>query len=229
MGSSRFPGKVIYDIQGIPLISHCIRRLRLIDENVALIVATSDLEIEEPLVEIVKKENCFFFRGDEQDVLDRFYRLALSFLCPDYIIRATGDNPLIDPYEAKKIIKKINEKNWDYIAGFSDDSIYGLPKGVGLEAFSMKALSYAWNNGKKLKYREHINEFFFDNQDKFNIFNIKCEQQNSYPDLNLSVDTYEDLRFLLTISKKIGKPLIDLTTEEIIFFLQSERPKNVYQ
>ena len=45
MGSSRFPGKPMARIHGIPMIEHCYRRTAMCDDLLATYVATCDEEI----------------------------------------------------------------------------------------------------------------------------------------------------------------------------------------
>ena len=224
-GSVRFPQKVLQNVQGIPLLSHCIRRLKRISKEVPVIVITSNFKRDDDIAKTARSENVCFFRGSEEDVLDRFYKAARAHDSPKFIIRATGDNPLVDPEEARKVFDVISTNKCDYVTGFMDVNGKGLPKGIGVEAFSMIALQTAWLHGHKPQHREHINDYFFEHKDQFNIYHVPCPEEKSSPELNLSVDHYKELNFILSLSLKIGKPLLELKTEEIVSYCKSTKVK----
>ena len=55
MGSSRLPGKVLKLLAGKPMIQWIIERLRLCQRAHALILATSNLPSDQPLVDLAQK------------------------------------------------------------------------------------------------------------------------------------------------------------------------------
>ena len=76
LGSSRFPSKVLANLNDIPVIDFLITRLRssnLIDQiAVAIPKGTQD----DYLFSHLNKKNISVFRGNELDVLNRFYKAA---------------------------------------------------------------------------------------------------------------------------------------------------------
>ncbi|MCX6827207.1 MAG: glycosyltransferase family protein [candidate division Zixibacteria bacterium] len=96
VSSSRLPGKVLKPILGEPMLQRQLERLansKLIDK---LVVATSEQTSDDALEELCHRLGKEFFRGDLDNVLDRFYKCAQKYH-PDVIVRLTGDCPLIDP------------------------------------------------------------------------------------------------------------------------------------
>ena len=69
-----------------------IKRSKYIDQ---LLLATSLNESDDALVEKCKQNEIVVFRGDLENVLDRFYQACAKYN-PDHIVRLTGDCPLID-------------------------------------------------------------------------------------------------------------------------------------
>ena len=53
------------------------------------------------------------FRGDEDDVLDRYYRAALHYQA-EAVVRITADCPLIDPAVIDRVIDAFLEARSDY-------------------------------------------------------------------------------------------------------------------
>lgn len=212
--SERLPGKVLKELQGIPMLAHSIRRLKKVDKDMRVIVATSDLVQDDTIEELAKIEKTPCFRGSEKDVLDRFYKAAKEYEAK-VIIRATGDNPLVDPFEARRVLETISYKEYQYVSGFHEVEGNKLPYGVGIEAFSFGSLEHAWNNGLKPEHREHINNYFFDNPGLFSCFNLECLPENNCPQLSLTVDTLDEFLFVERIGDELGN-LIGLSTCEII-------------
>ena len=90
-GSTRFPKKVLQKIGKLPLIVYLYKRLRrskLIDK---IVIATTNNEGDNALVEVLTEHDIPFFRGDENDVLSRYYYVAKAESA-QIVVRVTGDN-----------------------------------------------------------------------------------------------------------------------------------------
>jgi len=218
-GSTRLPNKVMRLLGGVPMLSHCIARLRRVG---AVIVATSDLPMDDFVEQLAGLENVYCFRGSENDVLDRYYQAAKIFNL-EYIVRATGDNPFVDPNEARRVVNHIVDNKVDYVTGAEVVEGLGLPVGVGIEAFTFNALERSWLEGHAENHREHLNEYILENPDSFNIVRLKCLQENSCPDLRLTVDTDNDFSFVEETLKRIRKPVFEISTQEIIGLWQERK------
>lgn len=218
-GSSRLRGKVLRLLVGTPLLSHCIRRLKQVG---IVIVATSSLTRDDPIEKLACLENAYCFRGSEADVLDRFYQASKRSNLK-YTVRATGDNPLVDPGEARRVIDYIMNHKVDYVTGAEVVDGVGLPVGVGVEAFTFEALERSWLEAREKHHREHVNEYILDTPHSFRIVRLKCLHKNSCPDLRLTVDTQDDLNFVSEILKSINKPAVEITTREIVKWWKKKR------
>ena len=94
MGSTRLPGKVLKDLAGKPMLARVVNRMRrakLLDE---VVVATTTKPGDDVLVDLCKSEGWPWFRGSEEDVLDRYYRAAKQFSA-DVVVRITSDCPCL--------------------------------------------------------------------------------------------------------------------------------------
>ena len=88
--------KAIKLIQGKEMITHQIKRLQKC-RNISDIVLCTSTNIENnDLISIANHLGIKFYRGSENNVLDRFYNCAKNFKLK-HIIRCTGDCPLVDP------------------------------------------------------------------------------------------------------------------------------------
>lgn len=221
-GSSRLPAKVLLPLQGLPLLCHCIRRLKEISPAVPVIVATSRMKRDNQVAELAKRENIQVYRGSEGDVLDRYYSAAGQYGAR-YIIRATGDNPFIDVIEGKRLLDEIQTGYWDYASMVEMAEGMKMPVGLGLEAFSFEALRESWHKGSLPHHREHVNEYILENQQGFNIRFIPCSTEKNCPDLRLTVDTQQDIEFIDKMLEDFSCSALELGTEEIIAWWKRER------
>jgi len=201
MGSTRLPGKVLKTIGDRPLlecvvnqVSHCKR----IDH---IIIATSTNKSDLDIIDLARSLDIQFFRGSENDVLDRYYRCAEQFALSD-IIRITGDCPLIDPHIIDDTIELYESGKYDYVNNFIEGN---FPNGSSIEILSRSALHRAWENSSS-EYREHVTPYIYKNPQ---YFKIGYQPVNVYPMADLSVDTKEDLERVREIYSKItNRPIL---------------------
>lgn len=198
MGSTRLPCKVIKEIVGKPMLWHIINRLKwskLIDE---IVIATTTNKEDLVIIEFADKHGIACYAGSAEDVLDRYYQVALKFGA-DIIVRITADCPLIDPNIADKIINDfLIDAELDYA---SNTLIPTYPDGLDVEVLSLTALEIAWNNANKKSEREHVTPYIKNHPEIFKLLNV----QGNY-DLSSSrwtVDYPEDIRFIEIIYKNL--------------------------
>lgn len=202
MGSERLPGKVMKEIKGQPMISYTLNSLKkskYIDE---IVLATSTLNINNPLAEYVESINFKVFRGDEDNVLER-YKVASDKYKGDVIIRVTGDCPLINPIIVDNVITKFLMYDYDYVRL---DVPNTFQRGFDVEVFSKEALDKVYNlvcskeniNKNEFQpFREHVTYYIYNHQDEFNVGYVKGEGKYFEDrDINLSVDTKEDFKIV---------------------------------
>ncbi|UTE77497.1 cytidylyltransferase domain-containing protein [Rossellomorea sp. KS-H15a] len=213
MGSTRLPGKVLSEINKKPMLEYLIERLSLI-ENLknSILIATSDLSADDPIELFCKEKQISYYRGDEQNVLNRFYEATKNSKA-DYIIRLTGDNPLVSPWELKHLMKEIVNEKYDYLS-----NRYSLPLGMGAEIFTVSALSESVKYGKKESHKEHVTTYILENPSKFKIKEYKNPLNENY---RLTVDTVEDFQVVSKIIKNFNGKWPLLSTQEITEYLQN--------
>lgn len=208
MGSTRLPNKVLKPIGHLPLLGHVLGRLKLAKHQLTIVVATSN-QIQDDAIEAYCKEtetNCF--RGNEQDVLDRYYQCAKQYQFK-HIVRLTADNPFTDIEELDGLIDLHLQQGYSFTHSFSQ-----LPVGVGAEIFSFEALKESWEKGHESHHREHVNEYLIENPALFKTGIHHVTEKKNKPDLRLTVDTEDDWKkanHLVLQSEGIW-----LTTERIV-------------
>lgn len=193
MGSTRLPGKVLMDLEGETVLSRVLSRLRrtmLIDE---LLVATTDRPADDVIVEECRKCSVQVSRGDQDDVLDRYYRAA-QLAKADIVVRITSDCPLIDPEIADKTIRAFLEASVDYA---SNGLRRTYPRGLDTEVLTIDALGKAWRQAQRRYEREHVTPYIYEHPDAFNVLAVTGDED--YSDHRWTLDTPEDLEFIRSV------------------------------
>jgi len=169
MGSTRLPGKVLLDLCGTSVlgwVASRVRLCRLIDE---VVIATTTSPADEAIVEEAQRLAVAIFRGDEQDVLDRYYRAARMGNA-DVIVRITADCPLIDPDLTGETIEQFLAERPDYASNALERT---YPRGLDTEVMSRQALERAWREAREPYQRAHVTPYIYQNPGQFRILSAK--------------------------------------------------------
>ncbi len=94
MGSSRFPGKPLAPILGMPMIEHVYRRTRMVKELDAVYIATCDQEIAEAATAFGAR--AIMTSDEHQRASDRVAEATNHFEA-DIVVMVQGDEPMITP------------------------------------------------------------------------------------------------------------------------------------
>ncbi len=221
VSSTRLPGKVLMPILGVPMILleiERIRRSKFIDK---LIVATSICGTDDPLENLCKEHSINCFRGELEDVLDRFYHTALQYH-PEHIVRLTGDCPLIDPSIIDQVISFYMKNNYDY-AGKAIEQTF--PDGLDVEVLRFSCLKQAWEEAVMPSEREHVTPYIHKNPELFSIGHYKNSIDLS--NLRWTVDEPLDFELITKIYESIYPDNPKFSTQDILCFLE-KRPEFKY-
>ena len=77
MNSSRLPGKVLKTIKNITVLEYIFEKIKKCKKINNFIVATTINNSDDDIINICVKNQVKYFRGSENNVLDRFYQTAL--------------------------------------------------------------------------------------------------------------------------------------------------------
>jgi spore coat polysaccharide biosynthesis protein SpsF (cytidylyltransferase family) len=212
MGSTRLPNKVLMNISEKPLLWHVIERCKKAHVN-KIIVATSINKKDDEIQKFCEENMVDFFRGSEENVLERYYKTAKKFEL-DIILRITGDCPLISPTVINKMIEKFNNEDLDYLSNVSTRS---FPRGLDCEIFSFKTLEKTYKLAKEKRDKEHVTTFIYGNPKRFRIGEFFAEGKLKNTNIRLCVDTEKDLKLIKIIYSKLYSGNIILITDVINF------------
>lgn len=213
VGSTRLPGKVLKEICGKPVLVHVLDRIKRASAIDEIIVATTDKEKDDIIVNISEGENVKVYRGSEYDVLKRYY-MAAQYFHSDVIVRITSDNPLTDYRLIDKIVENLILQKADYSCNNMPPT---YPYGLDCECFSFNALKKAFENAKKDFEREHVTPYIRQNRDMFSMVNLKSDEDYSH--LRLTLDTLKDYEFIKNVYENLYYKNREFTTEDVINFL----------
>ena len=204
MGSSRLYGKVMAKADDEYIVfDYLINQLKHSKLIQKIIIATTTNKEDDLIVEFAKKNQIEFFRGNESDVLDRYYQCAKNF-SSNNILRITSDCPLTDLTVIDDLIINYEKISCDYA---STSLIRTYPFGIEAEIFSFSSLEKTWKNAILPSEREHVSPYMKKNSNIFKQFNLK--NKIKVPMLRLTIDREEDLKlFRIVISKISERPIL---------------------
>jgi spore coat polysaccharide biosynthesis protein SpsF len=193
MTSTRLPGKVLMDVAGHPMLAQQIRRIKecaMVDE---IVIATTTNSTDEPLIELARRAEVGWFRGDEQDVLARFVGAAHQARA-DVVMRVTADCPLLDPQITDRVINELvsHATACDYASNVLERT---YPRGLDVEAFFWDTLLRMDRLAQSQVAREHVTIVpRSERPDLFFSRSVIDSENNA--DLRWTVDTDVDLRLI---------------------------------
>lgn len=198
MGSTRLPGKILKKIHNKPLLQILLERLLFVEKPVSLLVATTDQRRDDVTVDCVRGVGVDYFRGNENDVLDRYYK-AFKGKNVDAIVRITADCPLMDPTLVSQALNLFYALSVDYL---SNTLRRTYPRGFDIEIIKPSALSKAAIEATTPYEREHVTPYIINHKDLFTHANFICDCDLSQ--WSVTVDTQEDFNFVEKIVSFLG-------------------------
>ncbi len=205
ISSTRLPGKVLFKLGNTQFNSLQLIYERLLKNNITdfaeIVFLTSNNKCDDAIDYFCKSQKYPVFRGEEKDVLDRYYQAACKYNF-DQIIRLTSDCPFIDSKEILRIYSIHNRKNNDYTTNSFEGS--SIVDGCDVEVFNFISFKKVYRLASTIRDREHVTPFF----SRENGFVCSYEDPGFiYPYTRLTLDTPEDFRVISEILNIIEDPV----------------------
>ncbi|NQU32517.1 MAG: glycosyltransferase family protein [Bacteroidetes bacterium] len=216
IGSTRFPAKVLKKVLGKELLLHMYDRVRQAKTVDDVVIITSVNPENDLIVELCKKNSIKYYRGSEEDLLDRHYQAAKKFGA-DFIVKIPSDSPMADPAIIDKVLSLwiTDNDKFDYVSNYHPPT---FPDGLDVEGCSFSILKIAWIEAKKPFEREHTFPFIWDNIKRFRIGNIENPHGNMFMTHRWTLDYEEDYKFMKRVFEELkDKP--DFSMEDILNLL----------
>ena len=214
LNSTRFPNKVIFSLNGKPIVEHVYNKAiqsNLIDK---LVVAVDSEQTEK----LINCSNIMMTSDKHESGTDRVAEVANNYDC-DIVVNIQGDEPGIDPKLIDQLISLFNDPDVKMASVASTDLGKNDLKNVNIVKVNLdkdnNALSFVRNNiDPHKKYYRHIGIYAYrkktlnlftslgqsDNEKKYSLEQLRALDNNIaikllISDFNYrSIDTKEDLK-----------------------------------
>nr|WP_315162608.1 hypothetical protein [uncultured Flavobacterium sp.] len=213
-GSSRLPNKILKKFYGDKtILDLLLENIKSNFSHIPIILATSLNQNDYIFEEVAKKYSINFFRGSENDVLNRFVDVGNKFGLT-HIVRICSDNPFLNMLSIKSLIDSLDDIEIDYMS-FSNH--LGLPVirthlGLFAEIVSLRSLIEADKLQNDILYKEHVTNYIYSHPNSFNVI-LKPSPAIVYDrdDIRLTLDDLDDFENLSELYKKAYTKKEDLT------------------
>jgi spore coat polysaccharide biosynthesis protein SpsF len=215
MTSTRLPGKILLEEGGISFLKYHVERLR--QTGLPLFVATTTNDTDEPIVNFCIQNDLPYYRGDEDNVLSRFYFCAKENNL-DVVIRVTSDCPFVDPSLILEGVDLYNQSQ-DSNAYVSNCLVRTFPRGIDFEIFSFSALEDAYLHASLSGDLEHVTPYI--HQNRSGVVVVKhIVQKEDKSQFRITLDTPEDLQLISTLIRDYNAHYLSHTA--IVNILESQ-------
>jgi len=213
--AKRFPGKVLKVVKGKTLTDHLISRLKFSTKVSQIVLCTSTNPDDDILVDIAKKNKIDFFRGSEDDKLDRYLNAAYKF-STDFIIVVDGDDIFCDPELVDMCVNEFERTGADYII-VKDAPLGATPFCIKREALEKVCKTKTVTNtevwGSLFTERKELTKSF-----------VVPEKKLQRPEIRLTLDYKEDFDLIEKIFNELYQENEIITLDAIVDFL-TDNPK----
>ena len=216
MTSSRFPGKVLMEACGKPMLQHMIERLQRVPSLDGIVVATTGNDADVPIVNLAQRMGVGFFQGSEYDVLLRVLHSARAYDI-DVIVEMTGDCPLIDPALVEDCIRGYQVAGVDYVSNVLERT---YPRGMDTQVFATEVLADVADRTVDPEDHEHVSIFIYSHPEIYSLKNMPGPPELTNPGLGLTLDTPEDLELIRRIFETLYPNNPNFTLADILAVLK---------
>ena len=214
MSSNRLPGKVMKEINGMPMIYWQIQRIlrsKAVDD---LIVATSTDVTDDVLAGYLQGISVKVFRGNLNDVLSRYLEASLPYPHGG-LIRLTGDCPLVMPDLIDQMVKEFYSLDADYLSNTLKPT---YPDGLDIEIIKKGVLNRLVAFSLNQREKEHVTFGIYTRPEIFKCINYEnlrdCSSQR------WTVDYQEDFDFVQKIFSRFRGQESEFTYEDVNEYLE---------
>jgi spore coat polysaccharide biosynthesis protein SpsF len=191
MGSIRSPGKTLTKIhKDVTLLGVVCRRFLLCNNIDAIYVATTVEPQDDVIAEWCVRNQVSFYRGSENNVLDRVVKTALSANA-DAVVQMGADSAYLDFELIDQLVLLYKYGDYDFVC---NDLELTYPLGIyGHVVNFAKLLELNRNGGLTEQDREDVVSFIVAHPEDYRILNITAPDSKAFPQLRLTVDYPEDI------------------------------------
>jgi spore coat polysaccharide biosynthesis protein SpsF len=195
MGSSRLPGKMLRKLGSQPIIEWVLTRVASAKRVDEVMLATSIAPENDALQSVAASLRIATYRGDENDVLDRYLKAAAASSA-SHVVRVCADNPFVAPEELDRLVDYYKQSGTEYAFNHVPRLNNKYPDGLGGEMLSIACLQRVGRSATEKHHREHVTLYIWDHADQFAIGSFPAPEPIAFPGVRLDIDTEADLKRL---------------------------------
>jgi spore coat polysaccharide biosynthesis protein SpsF len=205
-GSTRLPGKVMYPLDGTPVLAHVVERVTAAETVDRTVVATSTLEQDDVVAAEAIERGVTVSRGSESDVLGRMHAAAAD-AGADIVVRICADNPLLSPRYIDAIVEEITSGETEYVANNIHRTV---PVGLDVEAVTMDSFTTVAETATDTRDREHVTRYYRAGNGEFETVDVpsrnvfSTDRLCNRTDLRLTLDRSPDYELLRTVYRNVS-------------------------
>jgi spore coat polysaccharide biosynthesis protein SpsF (cytidylyltransferase family) len=219
MDSRRLAGKVLADVEGLPLLWYVASRARLVKAfNDRIFVATSDRAVDDPLAAYCDSQGWRVFRGSPDDVAGRILACAEHYGC-DWFARINADSPLVDPELLGEACEVAELDDHDFVTNLQPRS---FPYGVSVELIRTAFYRQAYARFRGPEDREHVTRYLYDTIAEIRYANFTHRGEDLSGE-RLTVDTPEDLAAFRSFVASLRRDWLDVSYADAVRHFQQPR------
>src|SRR5258706_15558200 len=164
------------------------------------VMAISTEPSDDAIASYAREHHISCFRGSLSNVAERMLWVARS-LNTDALVRLSGDSPLLDPALVDRAARIFLDEPVDLVTNVRPRS---FPKGQSIEVMTTAALAEAVEHMSTAEEREHVTPYLYAHPERFTIRSFAAAEPR--PEVQLSVDTAEDLARCELILQRLRRP-----------------------
>lgn len=189
LNSKRLPRKALVELNGVPAIERCLINTLASKRSAMTILATSTHPEDEELKNHMINGQVRFFQGSENDPAARMIDAAELYGL-DFIVRVTGDSPLIS-YELIDYLLESHCRTGADFSYFKD-----APLGVKPEIINRQAINRLRSMTNTDGYSEYLTLYFKNNPELFLLNEVVVPEEYRVPQYRLNLDYPKDYEML---------------------------------
>lgn len=219
MTSSRLPGKVLMKSCGKPILQHIIERLQRSQRLDDIVIATTINKEDDLIVQLCESIGCRYFRGSENDVLDRVVNTAKSVKA-DIVVEICGDCPFIDWRHVDHLIEMYLSGDYDFVSNNMERS---FPMGFDIRVFATDLIDRLNMFSTNLLDHEHVSIHFPQHQETYRCYNWHAPKEEDRPDIEVTLDEMDDYKVINTIFEELYPLNADFSCRDVIEYLDNHQ------
>lgn len=199
--STRLPGKALLPLQGLPMLTFLLRRLRGAQSGV-IVLATTDLPLDDELADLAAQEEIGVFRGSESDLVARYVGATKQFGL-DAVARVTADCPFVDAELVDWCVSRAAEFEHFDLATTKGQ----FPVGLDVEIYHAETMAMLdAREPLSAGHREHLTLYFYDHRDRFAVRPIAPPADWLPASRSFTVDTAADCSYARSLADRFKRP-----------------------